>query len=114
LEVYNKIDQLRTIPGIDSSQEYVLVSANTGEGIETLRSKMGEMLNRGLRLVDLLLPLHRVDILAQIRDRATIEKEEYSESGIRLRAALRPADVGRFREYIVESGASEPVAHKPS
>jgi len=102
LEVYNKVDQVEKLPQLDSGKEHVVVSARTGEGIDALRSKMSEMINRGLRVVDLLLPFTRGDVVAQIRDRATVEKEEYSEDGIRLRAALAPADLGRFREFIEE------------
>jgi len=105
LEVYNKIDELEDEPHVETKKEYVLVSAQTGEGIESLRGKMSEMVNRGLRAVDLLLPLNRGDIVSQIRDRAIVEKEEYSESGIRLRAALTPADLGRFQEFVVPEEA---------
>ncbi len=101
LEVYNKVDLVAGPPQVETEKECVLISAKTGEGIEDLRSKMSGMINRGLHPVDLLLPLNRGDIVSQIRDRAIVEKEEYTESGIRVRAALAPADLGRFQEFIV-------------
>ncbi len=106
LEVFNKVDLAGDQTRVLTKKEYVLISAKTGEGIENLRSKMAEMVNRGLRVVDLLLPLNRGDIVSQIRDRAIVEKEEYTESGIEIRAALAPADLGRFQEFITE--AKEP------
>jgi len=103
LEVYNKVDLVGDQTPIETKKEHVLISAKTGEGIEQLRSRMSEMVNRDLRAVDLLLPLNRGDIVSQIRDRAIVEKEEYTESGIQIRAALTPADIGRFQEFIVET-----------
>ncbi len=102
LEVYNKVDLVGEDVHITTKKEHVLISAKTGEGIENLRAKMSQMVNRGLQAVDLLLPLNRGDIVSQIRDRAIVEKEEYTESGIRIRAALAPADLGRFQEFITE------------
>ena len=105
LEVYNKVDLVGEPVHVTTKKEHVLISAKTGEGIENLRTKMSEMVNRGLQVVDLLLPLNRGDIVSQIRDRAIVEKEEYTESGIRIRAALAPADLGRFHEFITEAKA---------
>jgi len=102
LEVYNKVDLVGEQVHVTTKKEHVLISAKTGEGIENLRTKMSEMVNRGLQVVDLLLPLNRGDIVSQIRDRAIVEKEEYTESGIQIRAALAPADLGRFQEFITE------------
>jgi GTP-binding protein HflX len=102
LEVYNKADLLAEPPPVETDKEHVLVSARTGQGIEGLRAKMSEMVNRDFKTVDLLLPLDRGDIVSQIRDRAIVDKEEYTESGIQIRAALAPADLGRFHEFIKE------------
>ncbi len=105
LEVYNKVDLVGEQIHVTTKKEHVLISAKTAEGIENLRTKMSEMVNRGLQVVDLLLPLNRGDIVAQIRDRAIVEKEEYTESGIQIRAALAPADLGRFHAFITEARA---------
>ncbi len=112
LEVYNKVDLVGEEVHITTKKEHVLISAKTGEGIENLRVKMSEMVNRGLQAVDLLLPLNRGDIVSQIRDRAIVEKEEYTESGIRMRAALAPADLGRFQEFVTEAKKSAQRARR--
>ncbi len=103
LEVYNKVDLVPDGHPVETKKDYAVVSAKTGEGIDKLRSKMSEMINRGLETVDLFLPLTRGDIVSQIRDRGTVESEDYTESGIRVRAALTPADLGRFKEFMVKA-----------
>lgn len=108
LEVYNKADLVEDDLRIATDKEHVIISAKTGEGIDHLREKMSEMVNRGLRAVDLLLPLNRGDIVSQIRDRSIVQKEEYTESGIKMKAALTPADLGRFQEFITKT--KEPQA----
>ena len=103
IEVYNKIDLLEENPAIDSPYDWVAVSARTGEGLDVLRGKISQTLSGGLHVVDLLLPIDRGDILSQLRDRGHVEREEYTGSGIEVRAALTPADQGRFQQYIVRA-----------
>jgi GTP-binding protein HflX len=102
VEVYNKVDLLQGPIDIVTPYAWALVSAKTGEGIEPLLAKISELLSRRLQVVDLLLPLDRGDIVAQLRERAHVEKEEYTGAGIHLRAALAPADQGRFEQFIIK------------
>lgn len=103
LEVYNKTDLLRGLPGLDPSREHILVSARTGEGCEELLRKIESMITRSFHLVDLKIPFNRGDVVAQLRERARVESEEYSEDGIHLRVSVPLADVGRFRQFVDSS-----------
>lgn len=106
LEVCNKIDRLEVVPEVVTGNEHVFVSARTGQGIPELRSKIAEILGRALTVVEMLLPLDRGDVVAQLRERAAIRGEEYTEKGICLRAALTAADQGRYREFIINHVSS--------
>lgn len=103
LEVYNKIDLIEHRPPVSASREHAFISAQTGEGIPELLDKLERMIGRPYQEVALLIPFHRADIVAQLRGRARLEKEEYGEEGIHLRALLPASDVGRYREFVDES-----------
>lgn len=100
LEVYNKIDLLTRIPPIHPEKEHVFVSAQTGEGIPDLLDRVEEIISRNYQAVDLTIPFGKADVLAQLRERARIEQEEYREDGIHLHAFLPAADLGRFRNFV--------------
>ncbi len=100
LEVYNKIDLLPRIPVTDSSRPSVFVSAKTGHGCGELLERMEAALSQTHRPVHLTIPLHRGDIVSQLRERARIESQDYREDGVHVLAFLSPSDLGRFQEFV--------------
>jgi GTPase len=100
LEAYNKLDLLGDSPLIETPYEHVLVSARTGSGIAQLAQKIELILGRNQRQVSLLIPFDRADIVAQLRERGRIEKEEYGPDGIHLRGWLALADLGRYSQFL--------------
>ncbi len=102
LEVFNKTDlvgedQLVGLPG-----GAVRVSARTGEGVADLLDAIEERISRGYREVRMLIPFDRGEVLSAVRERGRIDRTEYLPEGIEVRLALRRADLGRFRDFIVE------------
>ena len=100
LEVYNKIDLLTRVPVIKNPRDHVFVSARTGEGTEELLGRIGSLLNRNYREVRLTIPFDRGDVVSQLRERARIRCQEYTENGIHLQASLPLADLGRYQQFV--------------
>lgn len=91
LLVVNKIDaaedlmlaQLRrALPGA------VFVSAHTGEGLERLRTRLGELVEPREIAVDVTIPYDRGDLVARLHDDGHVDATEHTEHGTRIRARV--------------------------
>ena len=105
LLVVNKIDagtdltltQLRrALPGA------VFVSARTGEGLDRLRTRLGELVESREVAVDVTIPYDRGDLVARLHADGHVDAAEHTEHGTRVKArvgaplaaALRPFATG--------------------
>ena len=88
ITVFNKIDMLMedTILRDERADLSVRTSLKTGEGRNALLEKISELLLKGQRYIDIVLPYSEGDILAQIRTRGRLITEEYLPEGIRVEA----------------------------
>ncbi|MFZ0430874.1 MAG: GTPase HflX [Acidobacteriota bacterium] len=102
LEVFNKIDLLHDEPLPVLPREGVTISARTGEGVDALLAAVEGRIIRNYQEVRMLIPFDHGEVLAALRERGRVEQTEYLPEGIEVRLALRRADLGRFRQYIVE------------
>ena len=102
LLVVNKADALgaaTTAPGEEARRLLaahpgsVMVSARTGEGIEELLVTMGDRLRVGDRVVELVIPWARGDVLAAVHREGEIVGEEAGEQATRIQVVLD--DVGQ-------------------
>ncbi|MEE2031085.1 GTPase HflX [Rhodococcus chondri] len=102
LIVVNKIDaadpvtltQLRgLLPGA------VFVSAHTGEGIDTLRARIAELLEDPDVEVKVLLPYTRGDLLARVHSDGQILDSAHEEDGTRIHARVPVALASALVEY---------------
>jgi GTP-binding protein HflX len=102
LLVVNKIDaagglalaQLRhALPGA------VFVSARTGDGIDALRRRIGELVAPCDAAVDVLIPYHRGDLVARVHADGLVQREEHSADGTRITARVPVALAGQLREF---------------
>ncbi len=100
LEVYNKRDQWRE-GGVELPPGAVAISALTGEGVDELLDVLEERVSCGYRTVTLVVPYARGELLPEVRERGRVEQVEYAPEGVRVTAALRAADLGRFRDFVV-------------
>ncbi len=102
LLVVNKIDaasevtlaQLRrALPGA------VFVSAHTGEGLERLRTRLGELVEPREVAVDVTIPYTRGDLVARLHGEGRIDATEHTEDGTRVKARVPAALAAAVAEY---------------
>ena len=86
---------------LDRHPGSVLVSARTGDGTDDLLGAVGERLRALGRVVELVVPYGRGDVVAALHRHGEILSEEHEAEATRVRARLDPADVERFAEFRV-------------
>ena len=91
LLVVNKIDSAtdltlaqlrRALPGA------AFVSARTGEGIERLRTRLGELIEPREVAVDVTIPYDRGDLVARLHGEGRVDATEHTEQGTRIKARV--------------------------
>jgi GTP-binding protein HflX len=102
LLVVNKIDaaddltlaQLRrALPGA------VFVSAHTGEGLDRLRTRLGELVEPRETTVDVTIPYGRGDLVARLHNDGRVDATEHTEHGTRVKARVPAALAASLRPY---------------
>ena len=108
LMVVNKADALDG-PGeagtevrrlVDAERGAVLVSAATGEGIDALLVALADRLRVGDRVVELLVPFARGDVLAALHREGGIVGEVTGEGATRVQVVLDDVGRSRFAEFV--------------
>lgn len=102
LLVVNKIDaagdlalaQLRR-----ALPEAVFVSAHTGDGIDALRQRMGQLMAPVDTAVDVVIPYGRGDLVARVHEHGRVQQAEHGEGGTRIRARVPAALAASLREF---------------
>ena len=95
--VYNKADirdkelTIKNSAGSDS----IFVSARTGYGMDELLDALREILQRGSRLIDLILPYSAGSILSRIHNEGEVLEESFEPEGTHIRA-LCPAALADY------------------
>ena len=98
LRVFNKCDKY--IGLLPHGEDVICISAATGEGAADLVERLSRMLDRGKRRVTLVLPYAAAGLVDTLRREATIERLDYTESGIELDATVSVELFGRVKGYI--------------
>ena len=102
LLVVNKIDAAsevtlahlrRALPGA------VFVSAHTGEGLDRLRARLGELVEPREVTVDVTIPYTRGDLVARLHGEGRIDATEHNEDGTRVKARVPAALAAAVAEY---------------
>jgi GTP-binding protein HflX len=91
LLVVNKIDiagDLALATLRRSLPEAVFVSAGTGDGLDRLRQRMGELVASKDTAVDVTLPYHRGDLVSRLHVEGRVEATEHGEGGTRIKARV--------------------------
>jgi len=99
LVVFNKSDTLRGPEG-DALREALgaefpaalFVSAQTGEGVDALRERLGAIAASGWTKVDVTVPHREGGLLQRVRERGKLRSADYGEAGIHIEADV-PADL---------------------
>ena len=86
LTVYNKADLLTSTEDLPEGKDILLVSAATGDGLEELKARMGALLEKDRRRMELLLPYDQGSLLEKLHRQGRVLAMEYEESGVRVSA----------------------------
>ena len=98
LTVYNKCDK----PGAMSfDSDILLTSAKTGYGLDTLLAKLDEVLSDRVHTLKVLLPYDKLGLAAPMRERGSVQVEEYREDGLYLEGIVKTEDLHCFEGYLV-------------
>ncbi|MBA3653153.1 MAG: GTPase HflX [Actinobacteria bacterium] len=101
LLAFNKADvtpEAKRLSGMHEGS--VVISAKSGEGIEALLVAIGDRLRAGSRVVELLVPYERGDVVAALHREGEVLDEEHDGDGTRIRARLDAAGAARFRQFV--------------
>ncbi|MDY6877855.1 MAG: GTPase HflX [Chloroflexota bacterium] len=100
ISALNKIDRLPTpdvlFPLEARFPNSVVISALTGEGLESLLSRVEGELEVQMAWLDVLIPYESGELVDLFYRRGLIEQEEHTEAGTRLTGRVPRALVGRF------------------
>ncbi|NDC45908.1 MAG: GTPase HflX, partial [Actinobacteria bacterium] len=80
----------------------VAIAARTGEGIDLLLRTIGDRMRAITAVVELLVPYDRGDIVAAIHREGEVVSTANEETGMRIRARLAGASVGRLSAFVVQ------------
>ncbi len=103
LLVFNKCDAAPDVAKnlVDRHEGSVAVSALTGEGIDGFLHALGDRLRALSKIVELLIPYDRGDLLAAVHREGEVVSTHHDEGGVRVRARLADASVGRLSRFVV-------------
>ena len=98
LTVYNKCDK----PGaLSFDPDILLTSAKTGYGLDKLLQKLDETLSDRVHTIRVLLPYDKLGLAAPMRERGSVQLEEYREDGLYLEGIVKTEDLHCFEGYLV-------------
>ena len=86
---------------VDRNPGSVLLSAVTGEGVEGLGAAIAERLRALAKVVELVVPYERGDVLAAVHREGEVLTEAHGPDATRVRARLDEVGASRFREFLV-------------
>ncbi|HUR18051.1 MAG TPA: GTPase HflX [Acidimicrobiales bacterium] len=79
----------------------VALSATTGAGVDQLLVAIGDRLRAASKVVELVVPFARGDVVAALHREGEVLVEQQEEESTRFRARLDGAGAARFREFLV-------------
>jgi len=102
LLVVNKADRdpVATARLASSHDGAVVVSARTGEGMDELLRAMGDRLRGADRVVELLVPFDRGDVLAAVHREGEVVEESHGEGATVVHVVLDEAGRARFGQFV--------------
>lgn len=98
--VFNKIDLVEG-ESFPNKESQVFVSAKTGQGMEELTEVIRSKIFADYVKAIMLIPHNRGDVVAALRQSATILDISYEEEGTVLNLEVSPIDYSRYQEFIV-------------
>ena len=105
LYVYNKIDNVETLP-LYCKHPCCFVSAKTGEGIDELKDRIIESLSESIKRLVLVVPYDRGDILSKLYAQANVISVEHEDTASVVTADIDEDSVYMYKDFIAQNGAS--------
>ena len=102
INVLNKCDRLPDISYAPNVSTSVFISAKNGTGIDKLLKAIDDTLPVRIKKVKLLIPFAQAGLSSEIRTKATLISEEYTEKGILVEAIVDELMYNRLSEFLVE------------
>ncbi len=103
LLVFNKCDSAPDVATnlMQRHEGSVAVSALSGAGIDGFLHAISDRLRALSKVVELLIPYERGDLLAAVHREGEVLSTHHDDSGVRVRARLADASAGRLAEFVV-------------
>ena len=101
IDVFNKCDRYSG-DILPHGEDIVTVSAKTGEGLDRLRSMIGDRLAAGAHRVTLTLPYDKGGLLDTLYKEAKVESVEYGET-ILVTAVCTPKLLGQMSQFLTDN-----------
>ena len=98
--VYNKCDKLVGGIGVFPDENSVVVSAQSGYGLDSLLKRIEKELCSTVKL-SLLFPYDKMDLIAKIRKNGSVLSQEYGENGVSVAAFVSKKEVYLVEKYII-------------
>ena len=100
IPVMNKCDLVPGILDVPNISNVVRISAKTGEGIDELLKAIEDNLPIKIKEVNLCIPFSMAGISAKIRSEGTIINEEFTESGLKIKAMVDDRIYNKVKDFI--------------
>ncbi len=114
ITVFNKIDRRGDPEHLNSVHMHhpdaVHVSAQTGEGIDTLLQRIVELLHEGNRAIEILVPHDRYDLLGRLHSAGGVHRHETRDDGVYVVGRFPPGLSGLIEPYRLDRVAPSPAA----
>jgi len=105
LIVFNKIDKLESSEKRERFEllylEAIFISAETGEGLELLKSRISESLNARMRPTKLMIPHDRYDVISKLHDSGGVRQSKSEEDGVHIEGLFPPSLQGVIEPFLV-------------
>ncbi len=101
INVLNKCDLVPDVLNYPLMPNCVHISASTGLGIDTLLEAIERAFPKTKRRVTFLIPFSQGKIANELRKFGTVEKEEYTENGLKITAVAEIAYIDKIKEYLL-------------
>lgn len=100
LYIYNKCDLPHACAPRTPTAENVYISALSGEGMDAFSEKLGELIRAGKQTLTFMLPSDGGNIVSFLYSESDVLSCEYTEDGIKIRAAVDAKTAGLLKKYI--------------
>lgn len=105
--VFNKIDAAENPFAVrdvaESQPDSVVISALTGEGIETLLDVIQQKISERLGTIKALVPYSEANLVERAYDYGRVLKKEYRDDGIYIEAEIVAEHRGKLEPYLVKA-----------